>query len=356
MRMTNGGLPFFAFVGGFLAAGKTTLIMEAARRLRESGTRVAIIINDQGDALVDTKFAKEKVSSVGEVTGACFCCKLTDLLDVADQLVSYRPQVIFAEPVGSCVDLSATLLQPLKAFHSNRYRLAPLTVLVDPDLAERVYTGQADPDTTYLFRNQIAEADLIAVTKIDAFRYMPNVGIPVEARVSGRTGEGVDEWLKTIFDGNRVVGARMLEVDYDRYADAEAAFGWVNIHGKVDLETAMNPAELSGPLLDSVQRALTDAHVRIAHLKIFDRTEFGYVRASVCRNGDEASAEGDLLAEGSSRHEVAVNLRALGAPETLHAIIKDAFAQVAGTVHITHSAAFRPGRPTPECRISSPVA
>lgn len=41
-------------VGGFLGAGKTTLINKIAKTLKDSGKSVAIIANDQGEVLVDT--------------------------------------------------------------------------------------------------------------------------------------------------------------------------------------------------------------------------------------------------------------------------------------------------------------
>ena len=49
--------PLIAVVGGFLGAGKTTLILAAARLLEQRGLRAAAILNDQGDDLVDTHYA-----------------------------------------------------------------------------------------------------------------------------------------------------------------------------------------------------------------------------------------------------------------------------------------------------------
>ncbi|MEI8376830.1 MAG: GTP-binding protein, partial [Planctomycetota bacterium] len=43
-------------VGGFLGAGKTTMLWEASRRLVERGLRVGLITNDQAPELVDTAF------------------------------------------------------------------------------------------------------------------------------------------------------------------------------------------------------------------------------------------------------------------------------------------------------------
>ena len=47
-------VPTFVVVGGMLGAGKTSLIVAAARRLAEQGRRVGVVTNDQGSGLVDT--------------------------------------------------------------------------------------------------------------------------------------------------------------------------------------------------------------------------------------------------------------------------------------------------------------
>jgi hypothetical protein len=47
---------------------------------------------------------------VGEVAGACFCCNFNELTSTVEQLGSdQRPEIILAEPVGSCTDLVATV-------------------------------------------------------------------------------------------------------------------------------------------------------------------------------------------------------------------------------------------------------
>ena len=100
-------------VGGFLGAGKTSLILAAARVLERQGLRAAAILNDQGDDLVDTRIAREHGLAADQVAGGCFCCRFSDLLEAAERLEAYEPDVIFAEAVGSCTDLAATVLRPL---------------------------------------------------------------------------------------------------------------------------------------------------------------------------------------------------------------------------------------------------
>ena len=43
-------------VGGFLGAGKTSLLFEMAKRLNKQGKKVGLITNDQASELVDTSF------------------------------------------------------------------------------------------------------------------------------------------------------------------------------------------------------------------------------------------------------------------------------------------------------------
>src|SRR5262245_46943418 len=103
----------FIMLGGFLGAGKTTAMARLAKDYTDQGLRVGIVTNDQAQDLVDTHNLREQGFSVAEVAGACFCCKFDDLLTQVGSLeADRRPDVILAEPVGSCTDLVATVVQP----------------------------------------------------------------------------------------------------------------------------------------------------------------------------------------------------------------------------------------------------
>src|SRR5687767_907446 len=99
-------------VGGFLGSGKTTLLLTASKHLMSEGHRVGLIVNDQGHGLVDTALARQATIPVMEVAGGCFCCRFPDLLESITRLqTEISPDVILAEPVGSCTDLVSTVIR-----------------------------------------------------------------------------------------------------------------------------------------------------------------------------------------------------------------------------------------------------
>ena len=123
-------------VGGFLGAGKTTTIAALARRLHSRGEKVAVITNDQGSSLVDTVRMEAEGLAVREVAGACFCCRFDELAARCAELVeAEQPDVILAEPVGSCTDLAATVVNPMRRLLGDLFQVGPLVALFRPRTA-----------------------------------------------------------------------------------------------------------------------------------------------------------------------------------------------------------------------------
>jgi G3E family GTPase len=162
-------------------------LLAAARELERRGLRSALILNDQGESLVDTELASLHGVQSGEVTGGCFCCRFSDLVQVIERLRKHSPDVIFAEPVGSCTDISATTLHPLLEL-SDTCRVAPFTVLVDPARASALHRADADPNLRFIFEKQLQEADLTCFTKSDIYPEAPKIAQGPAKQISAKIG------------------------------------------------------------------------------------------------------------------------------------------------------------------------
>ncbi len=264
-------IPALLTVGGFLGAGKTTLIAAAAGILVRRGLRVVVVTNDQAPELVDTAIIELAGVPAAEVAGACFCCAFPDFAAKTRVLLErHAPDVVLAEPVGSCVDIAATVLRPLAQQMGDVLRVAPFTVVVDPAALREIEAGSMDPATAYIYRLQIREADVLLLNKCDREPHPDLAEAELAARspaatilrASATTGQGIEAWLDAALaaaDG----GTRRIDVDYDTYAAGEAALGWLNA-----------TVELSGGGWEDALRRLMDGiHLSgIAHLKCLLRS------------------------------------------------------------------------------------
>jgi len=364
-------------VGGFLGAGKTTLIAQAAQRLARQGRRVGLLANDQAADLVDTEILKETGSEVEEVAGGCFCCRFPDMIAGMERLVrEHGADVLLGEPVGSCTDLSATVMQPLKKLHAGQFELAPFSVLVDANqvrvLCQLRKAGQQNPsarfpeNVLYIYQKQVEEADLIVLNKADRLsaaelaelkdllaKQFPQTPI---LTMSALTGDGVDAWLESVTQG-RAAGRRIAEVDYDTYAAGEAALGWMNASAKLKARCDVDWSALAGEFLEAMRGELRARSAEIAHLKLYITAKGGHVAGNLTSNDGSLSVRGSL---DDSVREAAllINARVHDHPDPLRATVERCLRQVTGDrieATITNMRSFFPGRPEPTYRYQAVV-
>lgn len=350
-QTTFNAKPWIVMVGGFLGAGKTTLLLSAAKELEKRGLKSALILNDQGDALVDTEYASIHGLQRGEVTGGCFCCNLSELIHVMNDLRRFSPDVIFAEPVGSCTDISATTLQPLREY-SDTYRLAPFTVLVDPERARELLRNDAEPNLKFLFTKQLDEADLVCFTKSDLHSDFPDIKVRNIRQISAKSLQGVTAWLDEVLSGTISAGSHILDIDYEQYALAEAALVWLNLQVTLRPETRISSAMVLGQLLDHLNTDFNTADISIVHLKAIISAPEGFLKAAICANNQEPVVEGDLSSSPSSMLNLLLNLRALGTAAKVREIVEQNLVRMAINFTDLRISCFHPAPPRPERRIT----
>jgi G3E family GTPase len=357
----------FVMVGGFLGAGKTTTLARLARGYLARGQKVGLVTNDQAQDLVDTLSLRAQGFPTQEVPGACFCCRFDDLVGTVGNLAaSERPDVILAEPVGSCTDLVATVVQPLKDLYGDRFWVAPFPVLFKPSHGLRILrnetVGGFSPKAAYIFRKQLEEADAIAINRVDELSgaeleelsglVTANYpGTPL-LRLSAKTGQGF-EALTQLLDQEGNFGRKILDIDYDTYAEGEAEMGWLNSSVHV---TAAEPFELDGLLLDVVTALggrMGGLGGEVAHLKVIGLWEASFGVANLVSSGSKP--ELSLPAHGKVREaDVIVNARVAVDPAVLETEVRRAVEGAcqarAARAEFRQTQSLRPGRPVPTHR------
>jgi G3E family GTPase len=359
----------FIMVGGFLGAGKTTTLSRLARHYTGQGLNVGIVTNDQATDLVDTNTLRSQGFDVGEVAGACFCCNFNELMSTIERLGTDRkPDVLLAEPVGSCTDLVATVIQPIKRLFAADFHIAPYAVILKPSHGRKILKDEKgagfSPKAAYILKKQLEEADVILINRIDELQpgevdelatlVRDNYPTTPVLHVSAKTGEGFNvltELLETTGD----FGRRILDIDYDTYAEGEAELGWLNSSIRV---VAEKPFPFDGLLFDLVSRlreTLNNAGAETAHLKAIGLWEGFFGVANVISGDSEPELSLPSNCE-VQEVDVIVNARVACDPaelkEHVQTIVDEVCRKHGATAEFRQTQSFSPGRPVPTHRFT----
>ncbi len=353
-------------VGGFLGSGKTTAILGASALLRGKGVSVGVVTNDQGRSLVDTELIRAAGIPASEVTGGCFCCNFPALQGMIEQLErATGPRVVFAEPVGSCTDLVATVLKPLVASNRAQRRIGRLSVFTDIRLLRQRLFNRPLPfseDVQYIFDTQIEEAEILVLNKADLLstdaaqeilqkgkeRYPDKTLLLQSSLDSGN----LLTWIDTLEKNDGGSEHRAIRVDYDRYAHGEMGLAWYDASLAIDLPSDKGQ-EVVQRLIHELRVAVHGAGRPVGHLKIHVRHAGGSFKLSITQDHAEPT---EVHAIDGTVLGVTINARTEGGAEALQSTVREAVARaVSGngiTVRLLQEAAFHPSRPEPSLRMT----
>lgn len=148
-------------IGGYLGAGKTTLVNHLLRHA--SGQRIAVLVNDFGDINIDADLIRGQFGDVLELSGGCVCCSFGADLVGALMRVSARipaPDVVLIETSGVAMPAAV----------ARSARLVPGLSVLGVVAVLDAMTVQAQAQDRYVggtVMQQIQEADLLLLNKVD---------------------------------------------------------------------------------------------------------------------------------------------------------------------------------------------
>ncbi len=354
-------------VGGFLGAGKTTLLWESAQQLMNEGKRIGLITNDQAPELVDTALLSRNEVKVAEVSGSCFCCNFNGLISALKQ-VKYEANanIIIAEPVGSCTDLSATVVQPLKENMRGELLVSPLSVLADPlRLTDILNGGNAGlhASAAYIFRKQLEESDIILISKadtvseidLDRLKEKVNLNYPDSdvMIISSKTSAGISEWLQQVMNRNDS-GKRLVEVDYNIYAEGEAVLGWLNATVLLSGQQADFDA-FAKSFLQKLSQHFDNEKNSVGHVKLMLEVGTNFLTGNLTGLAETLSFKGS--AGSGTEALLTLNARVEMSPDKLDRIIREKLTETQSDLLLKILAwkCLSPGRPDPTFRYTHVV-
>jgi len=363
-------IPSLMLVGGFLGAGKTTAILALSKILTGRGQTTAAITNDQAAGLVDTAFLRGNGLATQEVTGSCFCCNFDGFSQaITKSIEGVQPDIILAEPVGSCTDIVATVIRPMLNLMGNKLKPLAYSVLVEPqrwvDLTDK--ESNEPSSIKFLFDKQLEEADFIVVTKADTRtpdelekllnnvrRRCPDATV---LAISAKEGIGLDKWLDLMLaipPGEKY----LKEINYDQYAEAEADMGWLNTQVSVKFSEPVDGNNFAVRLADDLRSGIAERSGCIGNLKILAVGASGTVKCGMSHIEDTPQLEG-RFANPLANVNATINVRATLSPDDLSSIVRstvDRFIeQDRAAAKISYLNTFRPSPPKPTYRYNKNV-
>ena len=347
-------------LSGFLGSGKTTAIQQAIHVLIQQGIKTGVITNDQGTQLVDGGLFKKLGFPNREVINGCFCCNYNDLdASIVSLSETDATEVIFAESVGSCTDIVATVLKPMLQFRPGTH--VTLSTFADARLLQMILNdgaGSFDDAVRYIYLQQLKEASIIVVNKIDLMDEAALLEIKIMMRKkynskillyqNSLNTDSIQQWLQVLDSCHSSPALPSLNIDYDVYATGEAKLAWIDQLLEI-CSPHNNAIELATDLANAIYTAICKQQYPIGHLKFLlnDETKISFTSSM--------EAPAPVILQPATSASLLINIRVQTAPENITRLISNAIAAIetiSGCSIIVHNhSAFQPGYPRPAHRI-----
>lgn len=358
-------------VGGFLGAGKTTSILSMAKYFLKQGKKIGIVTNDQGSELVDTNFLKSNGFSVIEVAGGCFCCHLDEFMTKIQKMTQNDlPDIIIAEPVGSCTNLIASLFKPLDIKFMDKIALRPLSVVVDPKRLKKLMLEDSsgfNTEINYIFKKQLEEADIILLNKVDKvskeeedslLEFLKDNYKGTEViSISAKEEKNIEKWVSNLCEMDHT-SWKKIDLDYNIYGKGEASLAWMNLSCSLTKEKEFDINDLILCIMNKVKQLSKECNINIAHLKVYGISKKDWAKSSITNTSEEI--ENSKISESiADEWNLIINIRSECSKEELKKIVESAFYEKVNEMNLKVSdlniECFKPKKPKPQYKISKTI-
>lgn len=150
---------------GFLGSGKTSLLTDVIRQLKEAGLKPAVIMNELGKLPFDSQAVEQDVP-LKEMLEGCICCSGAEKTEAQIQSLLHDQQfdVLLIETTGAAHPVEAldAVYSPLFAEQLN---IKGIVTVADSKLW--LDRSTLSPQTRSLFMEQIRHAHLLLANKTD---------------------------------------------------------------------------------------------------------------------------------------------------------------------------------------------
>jgi G3E family GTPase len=294
----------------------------------------------------------------------CFCCKFEELIDNIEKILVHKPDVLLGEPVGSCTDFVAAVANPIKIHYHEAFRFAPFSTMVDPDRVRELLLAETKSnfpeEVAYLFGKQLEEADILVLNKTDLISETEKerlVSILTEKypekdilAISARDGIGVDQWLEILLSGRPGANTVLSQIDYDRYARAEAVLGWLNAAIKISSDDSFAADKFVSDLFVALRESFKQEKGEIGHLKSVFTSGGKSFWVNLTNLSSDPLVSGEPLAT-LTKGSLILNARVQLDPDNLEKIVRDVLVTVADRfnvkIEIDDLQCFSPAYPNP---------
>jgi Ni2+-binding GTPase involved in maturation of urease and hydrogenase len=344
-------------VTGFLGSGKTTAIHRGVTLLLKQNIPVAVITNDQGSRLVDGDLFDTLGIPSKQVKGGCFCCNYNELENNIQTLAgTSHPTIIFAEAVGSCTDIVATVLKPLQTF--NPAIAVSISTFTDIRLLGMILGGNHsfDESVAYIYYKQLEEAEIIIINKTDTVsrEFIDNIKkqlsekYPVKLLLFQNSLQEADihQWLRVLDNFKRAGLPSSLTVDYDVYATGEGKMAWYDQQLEIYNEDS-SAVQIGEELMNSIYANIVDSRTPIGHIKFLID---GVTKISFTNEYEEPVK---LQLKPASSINILINIRVQQSPAFIEELVNEILETVKTkcTLVLTKPQVFSPGYPSPVHRM-----